>query len=94
MVRALRFQTSVPLRFWGFYVSIVIYLLNRLPTMLLKGRSPFEKMFDKSPSLQHLEVFGWLCYATDPKKLDKFAPISTLIVHLGYSSSKKKLCSI
>ena len=46
-------------------------------------------MFGQVPSLQHLRVFGSLCYATDPKILDKFAPRVVPAVHMGYSMNKK-----
>lgn len=89
MARALRFQASIPLKFWGFCVSTVVYILNRSPIVLLKGKSPFEKLFDKAPSLQNFRVFGSLCYATDLKKIDKFARRAIPALHLGYSSSQK-----
>ena len=60
MARALRFQAGVPLKFWGFCVTTVVYILNSLPTVLLQGRSSFEKLFGQIPSLQHLRVFGSL----------------------------------
>ncbi|XP_070026377.1 uncharacterized protein [Nicotiana sylvestris] len=89
MARALRFQAFIPLHFWGECVSTSVYLLNRLPTVLLKGASPFEKLYGKVPSLQHLKVFGSLCYATSTSKSDKFSPRAIPDVHLGYSSVQK-----
>lgn len=56
--------------------------------MCLHGKSPFEK-YDHLPQLSHLKVFGSLCYATDPKKVDKFAPRVVPAVHLGYSQTQK-----
>lgn len=58
MARALRFQVFIPLKFLGEYVSTDLYLLNRLPIVLLKGASLFEKLFHKAPSLLHLRVLG------------------------------------
>nr|XP_016446556.1 PREDICTED: uncharacterized protein LOC107771645 [Nicotiana tabacum] len=89
IARALRFQACVPLQFWVECVTTIVYILNRLPTIVLKGVSPFERLFHRSPSLQHLRVFGSLCYATNLKKTDKFCPRAILVVHLGYSSSQK-----
>nr|XP_009757051.1 PREDICTED: uncharacterized protein LOC104209975 [Nicotiana sylvestris] len=89
IARALRFQACVPLQFWVKCVTTIVYILNRLPTIVLKGVSPFERLFHRSPSLQHLRVFGSLCYATNLKKTDKFCPRAILVVHLGYSSSQK-----
>ncbi|XP_019261001.1 PREDICTED: uncharacterized protein LOC109238959 [Nicotiana attenuata] len=54
-----------------------------------KGASPFEKLYNKVPSLQHLRVFGSLCYATSTSKADKFSPRVVPTVHLGYYSVRK-----
>ncbi|XP_075106901.1 uncharacterized protein LOC142179908 [Nicotiana tabacum] len=76
---------------WGPYrlSTYYVYLLNRLPTALLKGKSPFEKLFLRPPSLHNLRVFGSQCYATNVRKTDKFSPRAFPAVHLGYSSSQK-----
>jgi len=58
MGKALRFQAGIPLKFWECCVTTVVYILNRLPSMLLKGYSSFEKLFGQSPGLKHLRVFG------------------------------------
>ena len=70
-------------------MSTAVYILNRLPSVVLQNKSPFEVLFGKIPSLQHMRVFGSLCYATTPKHLDKFSPRAIPAIHLGYSSSKK-----
>lgn len=89
MARALRFQACIPIIFWGMRVSTAVYILNRLPTMLLKSKSSCEMLFGHAPSLSHLRVLGSLCYATDPKRLDKFAPRSIPAIHMGYSFTQK-----
>lgn len=89
MARALRFQAFVPLQFRGECVSTTVYLLNRLPIVLLKGTSHFEKLYNKVPSLQHLRIFGSLCNSTSARKADKFSPKAIHVVHLAYYSMKK-----
>ncbi|XP_016474879.1 uncharacterized protein LOC107796600 [Nicotiana tabacum] len=54
-----------------------------------QGASPFEKLYNKVPSLQHLRVFGSMCYASSARKVDKFSPKAISVVHLGYSSMQK-----
>ncbi|XP_075106896.1 uncharacterized protein LOC142179903 [Nicotiana tabacum] len=74
MARSLRFQASIPLRFWGEYVTTTIYLINRLPSKVIGYKTPFEMLYLYPPSVQHLRVFGCLCYASSPKVHDKFSP--------------------
>ncbi|XP_019258459.1 PREDICTED: uncharacterized protein LOC109236707 [Nicotiana attenuata] len=61
----------------------------RLPTIVLNGVSPFERLFHKSPSLNHLRVFGSLCYSTNLKKTYNFCRRAIPAVHLCYSSIQK-----
>ncbi|XP_059315208.1 retrovirus-related Pol polyprotein from transposon RE1 isoform X2 [Lycium ferocissimum] len=89
MARALRFQASIPLRFWGECVVTAVYLLNRLPSKILKFKSPFELLYNHPPSLEHLRVFGCLSYAACPKLVDKLSPRAIPVVFLGYLSNQK-----
>lgn len=73
MARSLRFQASIPLKFWGECVNTAVYLINELPSKVIGFNSLFEKLYLHSPSLAYLIVFGCLCYATNPKILDKFS---------------------
>lgn len=72
MVRALRFQASLPFRYWGFCVLTAAYLIL-LWYAVLHGKSPFEVLHNRKPSLDHLHSFGWLCYAANFATRDKFA---------------------
>ncbi|KAJ0484991.1 putative RNA-directed DNA polymerase [Helianthus annuus] len=87
--RALMFQGGLPLRFWSDCVLTAVYLINRLPSYVLNGRSPFEMMFEFKPSLSHLRNFGCLCFSTVLHDSDKFSYNAEKCVLLGYSSFKK-----
>ncbi|KAJ0599026.1 putative RNA-directed DNA polymerase [Helianthus annuus] len=87
--RALMFQGGLPLRFWSDYVLTAIYLINRLPSYVLNGKSPFEMMFEFKPSLSHLRNFGCLCFSTILHDSNKFSYNAEKCVFLGYSSFKK-----
>ncbi|XP_055831024.1 uncharacterized protein LOC129900086 [Solanum dulcamara] len=89
MTRALRFQASVPLQFWGECVTTAVYILNRLSSKLLSYKSLFELLYQHSPSLSHIKTFGCLCYATCPAITDKFSPRAIPVVLMGYSLSQK-----
>ncbi|XP_060183222.1 uncharacterized protein LOC132613193 [Lycium barbarum] len=89
VARALRFQSGVPIIFWGDCVRTVVYLSNKLPILVLDGKSPYEKLFGKEPSIEHLRIFGCLCYPSQLPKGDKFDPRASKSVLVGYSETQK-----
>lgn len=89
MARALRFQASVPLKFWGDCVLTSVYLLNKLPTRSLHYKTPFEILYSTPPSMSHIRTFGCLCYASSPKLSNKFSPRAIPTVMVGYSLTQK-----
>lgn len=58
IARALHFQSSIPIKYWGDCVLTVAFLINRAPTPLLGNKSPYELLFHKPPSVTNLRVFG------------------------------------
>nr|XP_009757649.1 PREDICTED: uncharacterized protein LOC104210447 [Nicotiana sylvestris]XP_016447391.1 PREDICTED: uncharacterized protein LOC107772404 [Nicotiana tabacum] len=89
VARALKFQSGVPIRFWGNCVKTVVYVINRLPTTVLKGRTPYELLYGKELKIDHSRVFGYQCHFTTLPKGDKVAPKSRKTVFIGYSETPK-----
>ena len=88
--RALFFQSKVPSQFWGECVLSAAHLINRMPLQVLHNLSPFHKFFNKPPSLDHIRVFGCLCFVSThgPHRL-KFDKRSQPHVFIGYPADIK-----
>ncbi|GKA99957.1 putative RNA-directed DNA polymerase, partial [Tanacetum coccineum] len=89
VARSLMFQGGIPLYFWTECVLTATYLINRLPSSVLNGKSPFSLVYGREPNLSHLRSFGCLCFAAVVKGSDKFSEKAEKCVLIGYASGKK-----
>lgn len=90
VAHALMFQASLPVEFWSYCALAAGYLINRTPTAVLKGKTPYEILYNKPPPMQHLKVCGCLCYVRNQKTGgDKFVSRTNKSVFLGYPFGKK-----
>ncbi|CAA7037263.1 unnamed protein product [Microthlaspi erraticum] len=88
--RSLMFQASLPIRFWGECVLTACHLINRTPSTLLNGKTPFEILHGVAPSYTTLKVFGSLCHARNIlRDKDKFGERSRRCVFMGYPFGQK-----
>lgn len=64
--------------------------INRTPSSILKGKTPYEVLYGKQPSYDHLRVVGCVCYIhNQDHKGDKFVSRSKKCVFVGYPHGKK-----
>ncbi|KAF8048140.1 hypothetical protein N665_2645s0001 [Sinapis alba] len=84
VARSMMFHGNVPKRFWSDAVQTACYLINRVPTKILKDLSPFEVLNRNKPYIDHLQVFGCLCYVLVPgEQRNKLEAKSTKPCSLG-----------
>lgn len=66
------------------------YLINKIPTKVLQDQSPHEVLNKNHPSIDHLRVFGCLCFVLIPgEQRNKLEPKSTRAMFIGYSPQQK-----
>jgi hypothetical protein len=87
---ALLYHANLPLRFWDDAFQTACYLINRLPTTILKNKTPFETLFNSSPDYSLLKIFGCACWPNlRPYNSNKLQPRSLQCVFLSYSLRHK-----
>ncbi|XP_052626898.1 uncharacterized protein LOC128133479 [Lactuca sativa] len=89
VARSLMFQSGLPLKFWGEAILTAVFLINRTPTSVLNGSSPYELVYKTAPVFDKLRVFGCLCFATKLNNSDKFSERADKCIFLGYAFDKK-----
>lgn len=90
VARSLMFQPKMPKKFWGDSILGATYIINRLPSAVIEGKTPFEMLNGHKPDYTRLKIFGCLCFATNtqPHK-DKFAERALECVFIGYIKGEK-----
>ncbi|RVW29453.1 Retrovirus-related Pol polyprotein from transposon RE1 [Vitis vinifera] len=87
---ALLFHSHFSLRFWVDAFSTATYIINRLPTPLLGGKSPFELLYGYSSHYENFHPFGCRVYPCLRDYMpNKLSPHKIPCIFLGYSPSHK-----
>ena len=60
---ALLFQSKLPIYFRGEAILTAVHLINRTSSPLLNNQTPYEILFNKTPSYNTIKTFGCLCFA-------------------------------
>ncbi|KAL0386160.1 UNVERIFIED_CONTAM: Copia protein [Sesamum radiatum] len=90
VARALMFESYLPRHFWGESILTATHIINRLPSVTLGWKSPFELLYNIAPSYATMKTFGCLCFASNvhPHK-SKFDQRAFKSVFIGYVHGQK-----
>ena len=87
---ALLAYSHLPPKYWVESFTTAVYLINRLPTAVLKNKTPFQVLLNKIPNYSMLRIFGCACYPLlRPYTSHKLQFLSKQCIFLGYSSNHK-----
>lgn len=90
MTRSLLKEKGMPSMFWGEAVRHSVYILNRVPTRVLQGETPYEAWKGEKPNIGFLRVFGCLAHMKVPKEhIQKLDDRSKKMVYLGKEPGSK-----
>lgn len=89
---ALLFQIKVPKQFLADVVSIICFLINRLPSAVFECDIPYSILFlNKSLFPVQPRIFDSICYVRDVRpNITKLDPKAFKCVFLGYSHMQKR----
>ncbi|KAG8489820.1 hypothetical protein CXB51_017861 [Gossypium anomalum] len=51
-------QAGLSMEYWGYAFCCAVHLINRLPTVALKGQTPFQALYGHAPTYDHLRMFS------------------------------------
>ncbi|RVX01050.1 Retrovirus-related Pol polyprotein from transposon TNT 1-94 [Vitis vinifera] len=89
------FSMNVPKLFWGQAVLTAAYLINRMPSRLLKFQTPCQTLLKSFPTTRLIstvppKIFGCSVFVhINQQHRSKLDPRSLKCIFLGYSSNQK-----
>ena len=85
--------TGLPLASWAEAVGTAVYLRNRLPNRSIGKSTPYESLYNKKPSINHLRPYGTKVFVHLPEEKrqagTKLMPRAIKGYLIGYTSSDK-----
>ena len=83
-------EKELPKAYWVKAINTAIFLLNRLSTKAIDGKTLFQAWYGYKPFLKKFQVFRCLCFTYVPQiKRDKLDKKVELGIFIGYSSVSK-----
>ena len=86
-------MTGFPLALWAEAFATAVYLRNRLPNRSIGNSTPYESLYNKKPSINHLRPYGTKVFVHLPEEKrqpgTKLMPRAIEGYLIGYTSSDK-----
>jgi transposase InsO family protein len=90
MARSMLKAMNVPACFWGEAVTTAVYILNRVSTKAVVGKTPYEAWHKRKPVVHHMRTFGCLIHVkTVSGHVKKLENRSNKMVFFGYEKGSK-----
>ncbi|KAL0318213.1 UNVERIFIED_CONTAM: Retrovirus-related Pol polyprotein from transposon RE1 [Sesamum calycinum] len=91
VARTIITHMHVPKSYWGDAVLTACFLINRMPSTVLNGDTPYSCLFPDKPLFGIApRVFGCACFVhIHSPNLDTLSPRSVKCIFLGYSRTQK-----
>nr|GEU39164.1 retrovirus-related Pol polyprotein from transposon TNT 1-94 [Tanacetum cinerariifolium] len=90
MSRTMLNEQSLPQKFWCNAVHTSTYILNQILIRVILGKTPYELLRGRKPTLDYFRVFGSKCFILNTQYyFIKFDQKSYECVFLGYSQNSK-----
>ena len=88
-IRTVLYAAQISHGFWYEAAMYVAYTKDRLPSTILRGKTPFEAWYGMPPSVDHLHSFGCICYHHQEHRSGKLSSKSTRCRFLGYEGTNQ-----
>ena len=87
--RMLLKRHGMPVVYCGEIVMTAVHLLNRSPTNVLKGKTPYEAWHGRKLIVNYLCIFGCLTFVKELNHVGKLDDRSSPGVFIGYAEGAK-----
>ena len=90
VAKSILFQMSVPKPFWADVVATTYFLINRMPSVVLNGDSPFSVLLPEKPLFPiEPRIFASTCFVRDThSNITKLDPKSLKCVPWLFQDTK------
>ena len=90
ITRCIMMAMNVPKFLWSEAVMTAAYLMNRMPSRVLRYKTPIECLTGRTTYVVPPKVFGCVCFVKDYRpSVGKLDPRAVKCVFVGYSGKQK-----